>query len=960
MEENELNTMNLKNERVKHTKYGGGSIIEHIDKYVTVKFDNHTEIKNFIYPDSFGSFLFLEKRDVEAQIVSENMAVQDAIRTEKRYKELSQISNSKRIKSPIFRTIDEFCYKYTDEIYKEINYLKTNGGKKYDLLEGQLIESKRNKYIYTFDTNMDFSFPDNTQVKLWLSENISAVGFIVSCEDYTITIITSENLGMYVDVIKFSAEPWQLLEELNDRIQDKKFRENTIVNELVCNGFDNIDGKSEVIKGQQNALELAVTQPITFIWGPPGTGKTETLSRIATHHIRLGHRVLMVSYSNVSVDGATLRTAKICNNMREGTIVRYGYPKDKTLLNHETLTSFNLAIKTEPQLLKLKNELINELKKINPRTVRAVEIKQELSRLKTKLKSKEIEIVDRAKFVATTISKAVVDKHIYESDFDVVIFDEASMAYIPQILFAASLVKKNFICLGDFCQLPPIVQGGKQSFLNNDIFEFCGITTAVEEGDSHKWLCLLDMQYRMHPEIASYISENMYQSLLKSHELLNKKCDGIVNATPARSAPMGLIDLSGLMSVCIKTSDSSRINVLSALLSCGLAMNSNDSHNVGIITPYNAQSRLISSIIRDLGMPQDKIIVATVHQFQGSEKDIIIYDAVDCYRMQFPGNLLINKEKNYANRLFNVAMTRAKGKFLVVANASFMEDKGVSQDILFGKLLYKLKQASRFAIARDVIIECNGKKNLIEFFEEYNSDKLFLRDIESAKKEVRIDIPNRIEMTDNEAKEFKSVLEGLMKRNVQVYIRSENRALLPVELQDIVEEKGFVTNPIVIIDKKIVWYGKPNSRDNFKLKEGQQLKTLYRPVIRLVGSNTAKSLISFLDMGKTSAVKKLPNVSATNNFSTYISGKILCKKCGRKMELHKNKGKFFIACTGYPNCKNTELVTVDDVDEYLYKHKKGMLRCEKDGTSLEAKLGSYGVYASCCGITKHYYKLDEI
>ena len=32
-----------------------------------------------------------------------------------------------------------------------------------------------------------------------------------------------------------------------------------------------------------------------------------------------------------------------------------------------------------------------------------------------------------------------------------------------------------------------------------------------------------------------------------------------------------------------------------------------------------------------------KITCATVHQFQGSEQEVVLYDAVDCYRMKYPG-----------------------------------------------------------------------------------------------------------------------------------------------------------------------------------------------------------------------------------------------------------------------------------------------------------------------------------
>lgn len=85
---------------------------------------------------------------------------------------------------------------------------------------------------------------------------------------------------------------------------------------------------------------------------------------------------------------------------------------------------------------------------------------------------------------------------------------------------------------------------------------------------------------------------------------------------------------------------------------------------MGIVTPYSAQSRLIVAMLRDIQAIDkrwEKVSCATVHQFQGSEKPVIIYDAVDCYRMPYPGTLLTSLKNDTANRLFNVAVTRAKG-----------------------------------------------------------------------------------------------------------------------------------------------------------------------------------------------------------------------------------------------------------------------------------------------------------
>ena len=81
------------------------------------------------------------------------------------------------------------------------------------------------------------------------------------------------------------------------------------------------------------------------------------------------------------------------------------------------------------------------------------------------------------------------------------------------------------------------------------------------------------------------------------------------------------------------------------------------------------------------------IACATVHQFQGPEKDVIVYDAVDCYRIPYPGMLLTSTGNNYANRLFNVALTRAKGKFIGVANIAYMDNKNLSSNLMFERVI---------------------------------------------------------------------------------------------------------------------------------------------------------------------------------------------------------------------------------------------------------------------------------
>ena len=175
-------------------------------------------------------------------------------------------------------------------------------------------------------------------------------------------------------------------------------------------------------------------------------------------------------------------------------------------------------------------------------------------------------MIQNSAFVATTVSKATVDKAIYNQRFDVVIFDEASMAYVPQIVFAASIAKNYFVCLGDFRQLPAIVQNNAEERLTRDIFEYTGITDAVENDQGHEWLVMLDLQYRMHQDIADFVSEHMYHGKLKTSERIAESREEIAKCHPCPDSAMSLIDLSGMYSVCTKTKDGSRINIMSALV----------------------------------------------------------------------------------------------------------------------------------------------------------------------------------------------------------------------------------------------------------------------------------------------------------------------------------------------------------------------------------------------------------
>ena len=749
-------------------------------------------------------------------------------------------------------SFDNFKKTYSMALHSEIDFLRQNGGKKYRAIDGERLESDKNIYVYSFETDAELHFPDGTVIKIWFTESF-VTAYVISCEEFTIVFQSSEYIGESVESIEFSAESWQLMESLIERLNAIDPLKSSIAYEVACMGISKGNSQKNIAFGQDYALRRIPDSPVTFIWGPPGTGKTRTLSKIAQEAILNGKRVLMLSYSNVSVDGALLRLAK-SSDYEAGQIIRYGYPRIKELLESTTLTSYAYVLSKNLELKQKYQQLLEEKRKLKKKDIRRTEILKKINKIRQRLMEEEKELIQNAAFVATTVSKAVVDKAVYMQKFEVVIFDEASMAYVPQIVFAASLAKESFCCLGDFRQLPAIVQNSNDVFLTKDIFEYTGITDAVENHYGHEWLVMLNVQYRMHPEIAKFVSQYMYENMLQSAQSIYEQRQLIADCAPLTGAPMGMIDLSSTYSVCIKTMDGSRINLLSSMICMRLAELLSEQYEVGIITPYSAQSRLILAMIRDLQERKKRnvrISCATVHQFQGSEKPVILYDAVDCFRMPYPGTLLTSKKNDIANRLFNVALTRTQGKFILIANKDYLFRKNISKDLLFTKVIKKIEQLGSYLGGEELINEIGteefadsevylGDRDDVDSWERY------LQDIEMAQKEIIIDIPGAMD-DDDAMKDLFKAIKKADENGVIIYIRTEDTISLPKEFLPYRHSFSYITTPLTIIDKEIVWFGEPLSAADF-ISEGNFIETESFPCLRFKGKHTARILKAFFEI----------------------------------------------------------------------------------------------------------------
>lgn len=970
-----LDEMDLTGKRVHHRSFGDGVITEQKKTTIVVTFRDGA--KMFSYPGCFQTYLKILDTDLKEdvqEVVSQHEHAETAERKQRINELQTSISSNRRqekdksVQIKPFASVADFCQAYRMALSAEISFIRMTGGKHILLQEGKRIGRDNGQFVYLLESEDELNYPEGTPVTIWKGES-QISGKILNCEAFSVYLISELDLGAEVEMLNISAEACYLLQSVSERLMDLSLEPSEIAQDLICNGLKEIDYRnSDIAKGQETAVRMSLEQPITFVWGPPGTGKTQTLAKIAWAHIDKGERVLMLSYSNVSVDGAILRVTSLKNDVFPGQLVRYGFPKDKRISEHPYLSSYNLAINNYPDLLKRRTQLQAEKKRLEKNDPKLIQVEKELNEIRRELRAAESQCVRNAKFVATTVSKAIVDKEIRNGAFDVVIFDEASMATIPQIAYAAKLARKNFVCMGDFRQLPPIVQSSKESPLNADIFQYCGITQAVDQGSNHKWLCLLDTQYRMHPEIADFAGRSIYNGLLKSANGMTEKREKTVMAEPFAGRAMEFVDLSGTMSTCIKSSDDSHANVLSAFVTFSLALKAAQTQEVGIITPYHAQSRLLHAMVRDVNeleaLPHT-IKCATVHQFQGSEEDVIVYDAVDCYRLPFPGALIASTAGRYADRLFNVAMTRSKGKFICVANGSFMRNKGMSENLMFMQML-KSYRATAPMIPEIIRPNDDLEKYYFDFVEKENQVDEFIKDLATARREVRIDIPDSPANSDINTTRIAQALAEAQSRGVKVFVRAESKKNLHPTLKYFAVENHYLTDPIALIDKTVTWFGMPESAACFKI-EGRTSAINSRPCIRFWGTHTAKILYGLLEMSQVMDQAKTVEKDAqgnliTDKLSDYVLAHKKCPVCGKPMQLKKSRNqKYFLSCSGYPSCKHTEFVETEFVEEYFYHkgNKNGML-CPRCGCSLEAKISRYGIYVQCCGGKRHKYGLDEI
>ncbi|WML43456.1 AAA domain-containing protein [Neobacillus sp. PS3-40] len=709
-----------------------------------------------------------------------------------------------------------YIKEWQQALQNEIIHLKKYGGNKFIVSNGRLL-SNDGLFTYYFDTTVSVRIPVGSQIRLeWGS--MKQKGRMLSSEGKGIMIALEQSFGDLISEAYLFHDPWELLEQLIQRFDEiKKNKQKRLRVKRVMD--PSMQAKHPIEKIKSNVHELLLRSkynPVTFVWGPPGTGKTYTLARVAANKYFKEKRVLILSHSNQAVDVILSEIStfiKKKDRFRDGDILRYGANTGEAIAIHDALTTSQLIQKQDPGLAENKDILIEERWKLKQDLARSfskrdshhlLELETKIARVFEKIRQKEIEFVKEAFVVGTTLAKAAGDASIYETDFDVIILDEASMAYVPQIAFAATLGKRVIIC-GDFKQLPPIAASRDSlvtKWLKEDIFHRAGVVDWVEKGEMHPHLFLLKEQRRMHPDISAFTNQYIYHSLVGDHESVRKSRNKIVEQEPFPQRAAVLIDTSYSGAHCIsERASNSRLNLWQLLLSFQLIHESflGGARSIGYVTPYRAQANLMELLLEDLYEEERliaDIIAATVHRFQGSERDVMVFDTVDSNPQERAGMLLTGKD---SERLINVAITRTKGKFIHVSNQSFIR-KHVYQGKTLRQLVEHQEKQNQTVKTKEIGSWIRSHHPRLQWIHARKLEQVF-QDIQLAKSSVVISLPGQTVLSE----QWKDILK---KRNKRV-----NLVVIADEVWEDLQPNQWIEEslpfPFVIIDRRIFWLGLP-------------------------------------------------------------------------------------------------------------------------------------------------------
>jgi hypothetical protein len=431
-------------------------------------------------------------------------------------------------------------------------------------------------------------------------------------------------------------------------------------------------------ESQRNAVESAIGKRLTLIQGPPGTGKTHTAVQLLRTLVKMGRGpILATAESNVAVD-----------NLLEGLLdngvnaIRIGRPvKVREALREATLDAIlkNHPAQEEIEFIRKENETVKRSLsglRGKEKGLAHKEVNNNYNEIRRLERTMIDGVLDSAEVICTTTIGSG-HKLLGNRRFPVILMDEATQASEPSALVPITRGCRQLILVGDHKQLPPTVisREAERGGLGRSLFDRlikCGMPTHM-----------LTTQYRMHPTIREFPSARFYDNKLEDGCTPAERPPAAGFLWPDWDKPVAFVPIEGFEVEDEEGKSKSNIDEAAKVVSIVddlLAAGDITAQDIGVISPYNGQVRLLTDLFYQAGgfedgEPYHGLEIKSVDGYQGREKEIIIFSAV---RANERGEIGFLSDK----RRLNVAITRARRGLIVLGNPTTLRHDGTWRSYL--------------------------------------------------------------------------------------------------------------------------------------------------------------------------------------------------------------------------------------------------------------------------------------
>lgn len=397
------------------------------------------------------------------------------------------------------------------------------------------------------------------------------------------------------------------------------------------------------------------TENFELIQGPPGSGKTWLLAHLAVAFAKEGKKVLITASTHTAINNALQKASTLSGYEH---IIKVGKKFQAENLNYDNSNAKN----------------VEDFRK-------------------SFYDNNSVGII-----VGATCYSPYTKKLKF-MDWDTVIFDEAGQLSIP--LAIAGMVKgEKYIFIGDHKQLPPIVsQNHNDVVFTHSIFEHL---FQFNQG------IMLDTTYRMNSPINKFPSKQFYDGKLLPHQ---RNENWLLNIPNNFKKHQKILDINqpDVLFCHHHNSTHSRSEFEASIIAEFTKEyfdNGLSPKDMAIITPLRAQVREIKKSLKKYDFYKnikDDLFIDTIEQIQGQERDVIIISMVisDPIKAQQRADFYFNPNR------FNVALTRAKKKRIVVANKALFKIEEYDY-----KLIDLIKNFKDFYKSTNIIEENTGTNDI--------------------------------------------------------------------------------------------------------------------------------------------------------------------------------------------------------------------------------------------------------